>query len=53
MNNSSNYEKVKHLVEVDDHIYAVFIVQSSKIKDLFVAKYSNSNKSPFSLFLIY
>ena len=51
MNNSSNYDKVKHLVEVDDHNYAVFIVQLSKIKDLFIAK--NSNKSLFNLFLIY
>ena len=24
--NSSSYDKVKHLVEVDDYVYAVFIV---------------------------
>jgi len=53
VNNSSNYDNVKHLVEVDVHIYAVFIVQSSKIKDLFIAKNSNTNKSLFCLFLIY
>jgi hypothetical protein len=38
MNNSNNYDKVKHLVEVDDHIYAVFIVQTSKNKGLFIQK---------------
>jgi hypothetical protein len=43
--NSSSYDKVKHLVEVDDHIYAVFVVQSSQIKDLFIAKNSNINNS--------
>jgi hypothetical protein len=45
VNNSSSYNKVKHLVEVDDHIYAVFIVQSSQIRDLFIAKNSNINNS--------
>ncbi len=43
MDNSGSYDKVKYLVEVDDHIYAVFIVQSSQIKDLFIAKNSNIN----------
>jgi hypothetical protein len=45
VDNFSSYDKVKHLVEVDDHIYAVFIVQSSQIKDLFIAKNSNINNS--------
>jgi hypothetical protein len=45
VNNYSSYDKVKHLVEVDDHIYAVFIVQSSQIKDLVIAKNSNINNS--------
>ena len=45
MDNSGSYDKVKHLVEVDDDIFAVFIVQSSQIKDLFIAKNSNINNS--------
>ncbi len=50
-NSSSGYDKVKHLVEVDDNIYAVFIVQSSQIKDLFIAKNSNINNSQiYSIF---
>ena len=34
----ANYDKVKHLVEVDDDILAVFIVESSQIRDLHIAK---------------
>jgi len=34
----TNYDKIKHLVEVDDDILAVFIVASSQIKDLYIAK---------------
>ncbi len=33
-----NYDKIKHLVEVDDDILAVFIVMSSQIRDLYIAK---------------
>ncbi len=35
---SSSYDKVKHIVEVDENILAVFIVDSAgKISDLFIA----------------
>ncbi len=37
-NNNGNYDKIKHLVEVDDDIFAVFIVISSQIRDLYIAK---------------
>lgn len=37
-NKNSNYDKIKHLVEVDDDILAVFIVMSSQIRDLYIAK---------------
>jgi hypothetical protein len=34
----SSYDKVKHIVEVDENILAVFIVDSvGKISDLFIA----------------
>lgn len=33
-----NYDKIKHLVEVDDDILAVFIIASSQIEELHVAK---------------
>ncbi len=36
--NDNNYEKIKHLVEVDDDILSVFIVESSQIRDLYIAK---------------
>jgi hypothetical protein len=35
----SSYDKVKHIVEVDENILAVFIVDSAgKISDLFIAE---------------
>ena len=37
-NRNGNYDKIKHLVEVDDDILAVFIVMSSQIRDLYIAK---------------
>ncbi|MDF0681770.1 MAG: hypothetical protein P0116_12485 [Candidatus Nitrosocosmicus sp.] len=39
-----NYDKIRHLVEVDDDILAVFIVVSSQMKELYVAKNSNIDK---------
>jgi len=44
MNIDNNYNKIKHLVEVDDDILAVFIVMSSQIKELYIAKNSNINR---------
>ncbi len=43
-NKGNNYDKIKHLVEVDDDILAVFIVMSSQIKELYIAKNSNMNR---------
>jgi hypothetical protein len=37
-NDKNNYDKIKHLVEVDDDILAVFIIVSSQIEELHVAK---------------
>lgn len=34
------YDKIKHLVEVDDDILAVFTIISSQIKELYIAKNS-------------
>src|SRR6185436_15781656 len=42
---SKNYDKIRHLVEVDDDILAVFIVVSSQMKELYVAKNSNIDKN--------
>jgi len=44
MNKGNNYDKIKHLVEVDDDILAVFIVMSSQIKELYIAKNSSINR---------
>ena len=45
MNKGNNYDKIKHLVEVDDDILAVFIVMSSQIKELYIAKNSNIDRA--------
>jgi hypothetical protein len=42
---NKNYDKIRHLVEVDDDILAVFIVVSSQMKELYVAKNSNIDKN--------
>ena len=44
MNKGNNYDKIKHLVEVDDDILAVFIVITSQIKELYIAKNSNLDR---------
>ncbi len=45
MNKGNNYDKIKHLVEVDDDILAVFIVMSSQIKELYIANNSNIHRA--------
>jgi hypothetical protein len=35
---NNNYAEIKHLVEVDDDILAVFIIVSLQIRDLYIAK---------------
>jgi len=37
---NNTYDKIKHLVEVDDDILAVFTIISSQIKELYIAKNS-------------
>ena len=44
----TNYDKIKHLVEVDDDILAVFIVESSQIRDLHIAKNANMDRTYIS-----
>ena len=41
----TNYDKIKHLVEVDDDILAVFIVESSQIRDLYIANNANIDRT--------
>ena len=41
----TNYDKIKHLVEVDDDILAVFIVESSQIRDLHIANNANIDRA--------
>lgn len=41
----TNYDKIKHLVDVDDDILAVFIVESSQIRDLYIAKNANVDRA--------
>src|SRR5690349_16670216 len=52
MNNKSGekdpdttYDKIKHLVEVDDDILAVFSIVSTKLNELYIAKNSNIDKN--------
>jgi hypothetical protein len=42
---NGNYDKIKHLVEVDDDILAVFIVMSSQIRDLYIAKGARTDRA--------
>jgi len=35
---NDNYDKIKHLVEVDDDILAVFSIESSLMKELYIAQ---------------
>lgn len=46
---NKNYDKIKHLVEVDDDILAVFIMTTSRIEELYIAKNSNINKDTVDL----
>jgi hypothetical protein len=41
----NSYDKIKHLVEVDDDILAVFIVESSQIRELYIAKNANMDRA--------
>ena len=46
MSSFSSYDKVKHIVEIDENILAVFIVDSAgKISDLFIADDANIDNS--------
>ena len=42
---NKNYDKIKHLVEVDDDILAVFIMVSSQMKELYIAENSSIDKN--------
>lgn len=44
-NRDNNYDKIKHLVEVDDHILAVFSMMSTKMNELYIDKNSNIDKT--------
>lgn len=41
----NKYDKIRHLVEVDDDILAVFSLVSDKIEELYIAENSNLDKS--------
>ena len=46
MNNNPSYDKIKHLVEIDDDIFAVFTINSTgEAYDLIVAKKIEFEKS--------
>jgi hypothetical protein len=42
---NKNYDKIRHLVEVDDDILAVFIIVSSQMKELYIAENSGIDKN--------
>ena len=42
---NTNYDKIKHLVEVDDDILAVFIMVFSQMKELYIAQNSSIDKN--------
>ncbi len=41
----NNYDKIKNLVEVDDDILAVFTVESSQIRGLYIARNAKIDKA--------
>ena len=43
-NQGNSYDKIKHLVEVDDDILAVFIMISSELKEFYIANNSNIDR---------
>jgi hypothetical protein len=48
-NKVNGYDKIKHLVEVDDDILAVFTEISSQIKEVYIAKNSNLDRKYIDL----
>ncbi len=42
---SEKYDKIKHLVEVDDDILAVFSIESSLMKELYIAQNANIDEN--------
>lgn len=42
---TKKYDKIKHLVEVDDDILAVFSIESEVLKELYIAKNANIDKN--------
>lgn len=42
---NSKYDKIKHLVEVDDDILAVFSIMSTEMNELHIAENSNIDKN--------
>jgi len=46
---NENYNKIKHLVEVDDDILAVFIMTRSRMEELYIAKNSELDKDAIHL----
>lgn len=45
MATNDNYDKIKHLVEVDDDILAVFLITFNQIKESYIAKNSSMDKN--------
>lgn len=44
-NQGNSYDKIKHLVEVDDDILAVFSMISSELKEFYIANNSNIDRA--------
>ncbi len=44
-NRDKKYDKIRHLVEVDDDILAVFSIESSVMKELYIAKNAKIDKN--------
>ena len=44
-NRDNTYDKIRHLVEVDDDILAVFTLMTSQIKELYIAKNSKIDRN--------
>lgn len=45
INQGNSYDKIKHLVEVDDDILAVFSMISSELKEFYIANNSNIDRA--------
>jgi hypothetical protein len=52
MNNSTSYDKIKHLVEIEDDIFAVFTISRRTSNDLTIVKNIKVEKNIIKIYLL-